>query len=123
MAAPDGHGTAVGGAALLAALGGVLGPLAAEWALIALAAVIGTLACISEMDTSERTLSGMWWIFVRGLGLSLLFTALIATAAAKALGVSPHEILWPVAGLLAYKQRLVLDLLAKLMPALKKGSP
>ncbi len=121
MAAPDGHGTAVGGAALLAALGGVLGPIVAEWALVLFAGTVGVLAAISEMETSERTMAGMWWLFVRGLGLALLFTALIATGAAKLIGTSPTELLFPIAGLIAYRQRLALQLLAKFLP-LKKGA-
>lgn len=110
----------IGSAGLLSAIGGIVGPLAAEWSIVLLAAVIGAAAAASEIET--RTTSGVWWVMARGVALALLFAAAGATATAKLLGVPPSELLIPVAGLIAWRQERVLALVAKLLP-IKKGAP
>lgn len=117
MAAPDATGPALGGAALLAALGGVLGPLVAEWAVVLAAAVIGSGIAASHLET--KTVGTVWWLVVRGVGMSLLFTAFAAGLASKAAGLHAVEILWPLSGLIAWQQERVLSLARLLLP--KKG--
>lgn len=110
----------IGGAALLSAFSGVVGPLVAEWTLVMGAAIIGAAALASE--TKTLTLREVWRIMVKSVAFALLFSAVLAIAAAKFLGVSPHELLIPVAGLLAYRQDRVIALVAKLLP-IKRGTP
>lgn len=107
----------LGGAGLLSAIGGLAGTVAAEWSVVLLAAIVGAGAAAAELET--KTLGAVWWLVVKGVCLALLFTAALATAAAKAIDVPPVELLLPLAGLIAYRQEKVIDLVRLILP--KKG--
>lgn len=118
MAEPQ-TSTVIGGAGLLVAVANLVGPLAAEWVLVLMFAAIGAAAAAIELET--RTLRAVWWTLVRGVLLALVFSAAAASAAAKVFGVAPVEILFPLAGLIGYRQ----DKLAGLASLLwtRKGTP
>lgn len=118
MAEPSTTGTTLGGAALLAALGGVMGPLMAEWAVVLLGAFIGAIVAVGELETV--TLRSAWWVMVRGLGLAVIVTGTAAELIAPYIGLGAPALLLAIAGLIGWRQtRLLAD--ARALWPIKKG--
>lgn len=109
----------IGGALLLATLTAAVGPLLAEWALILVGGFVGSFLAVTALET--LTLRAAAVVLARGLGMSLLFTGLLAALAAPHLGASSGALLLPVAGAIGWKQDRLLRYF-KLVTG-KKDSP
>lgn len=112
----DPHTPAVLGAAgAVAALSGVMGPVAAEWSIVLAAAIIG--AAIAARDLETKTAGAVWWLMAKGVGMSLLFTSAAARLVAGQFpGMSAADLLWPLAGLIAWQQDRLAGLAARYLP-------
>ena len=100
----------LGGAGAVAALSGVMGPVAAEWSVVLVAAIIG--AAIAARDSETKTAGAVWWLILRGVGMSLAFTSIAARLlAGQIAGMAPADLLWPLAVLIAWKQDRLAGLL------------
>lgn len=107
----------LGGAGLIASLTGAIGPVAAEWAIVLGAALVG--AAIAARDRETPAGGAVWWIAARGIGMSLGLTALVAKLASVTTGLASADLLIPVAFVIAWKQEGLLSYAATLIP--KRG--
>ena len=117
----DPHASAVagalGGAGLIASLTGAVGPVAAEWSIVLAAAIIG--AAIAARDLETKSAGAVWWLMARGVGLSLLFTAGAARLLSSQIDVAASDLLWPLAGLIAWQQDRLYAVAIRFIPTRK----
>ena len=106
--------TAGGGALLFATLAAALGPMLAEWALVILGGGLGAFLAASALETD--TLKAACLVFVRGFVMAVLFTSAAAAVAAPYLGSTVDWLLFPLAGMIAWRQDKLVDLAGAIFP-------
>lgn len=99
---------------LFATLAAAVGPLFAEWSLVIAGGFCGAFLAATTVPTD--TLRAASLIFARGFVMAVLFTGLAAGFAAPYLGAAADWLLFPLAGLIAWRQ----DRLAEIAQTLFK---